>query len=441
MLNFFGVRHGKGPCDACAGRVKQQIVSLVKTETVIINTARDFYEACKEHLETCNTEGCVHFIQTFEFTLKIPNRPNTSKWTSVPDTRKIHSITNVPKKQVINIKKFLCCCNGCIHGDGPCTNEVCPDIWQSFDLQKSIFVPTNMHSWEVCLTCKIQPLSSNNNYWADQIEELSKITSFDVLKHHINANVLPPFTYEKDINMYENDRNHLDFVALHYLPSDAPDSFAPISIIGDGNCFCRAVSYALFRTQNKYHEIRTRIVYESVKNMDKYLDTQYAQQGANHLYTRGTLIDQYAMYSDNYRPQEPLDVKKIYMKEVLDICKDGAFMGVWQLFQLANVLNCPIRSVYPNGGNANIRLDLNRIMWCIDSNANNRDPFVLMWTPMQVGNGRPCHFVPLLKVVRHFSVIHKIKYVNFSKCKSLHSKAITLITCNLKSYVVYFQKH
>ena len=59
--------------------------------------------------------------------------------------------------------------------------------------------------------------------------------------------------------------------------------------------FCRAVSYALFRTQNKYHEIRTRIVYESVKNTNKYLDTQYAQQGANHLYTRGTLIDQYAM--------------------------------------------------------------------------------------------------------------------------------------------------
>ena len=75
MLNFFAVRHGKGPCDACAGRVKQQTVSVVKTETVIIKTARDFYEACKEHLETHNTEGCVHFIQTFEFTPKFPIGP------------------------------------------------------------------------------------------------------------------------------------------------------------------------------------------------------------------------------------------------------------------------------------------------------------------------------------------------------------------------------
>ena len=93
----------------------------------------------------------------------------------------------------------------------------------------------------------------------------------------MHSNVLPSFMYEKDIIMSEDDRNNLDFVALHYLPSDAPDSFAPISVIGDGNCFYRVVSYALFRTQNCYHKIRTRIVYESVKTMYKYLDTNYAQ--------------------------------------------------------------------------------------------------------------------------------------------------------------------
>ena len=75
MLNL----NGKGPCDSCTGWVKQQIVSLVKTEAVTINSARDFFDACKEHLETRHTEGCVYFIQTFEFTSKIANRPNTSK--------------------------------------------------------------------------------------------------------------------------------------------------------------------------------------------------------------------------------------------------------------------------------------------------------------------------------------------------------------------------
>ena len=37
--NFFGVRHGKGPCDACAGRVKTQLTNLVKTKTC--------YKQCK----------------------------------------------------------------------------------------------------------------------------------------------------------------------------------------------------------------------------------------------------------------------------------------------------------------------------------------------------------------------------------------------------------
>ena len=134
--------------------------------------------------------------------------------------------------------------------------------------------------------------------------------------------------------------------------------------------------------------------------MAHYLDNNYVQQGANHLYRWGTLIQQYAMYSDNYRPQETLNVDNIYMQEVLDICKNGAYMGVWQLFQVANVIEYPVTSVYPEGGNANIRRDLNRTMKCINQANNDRDPFVIMWTSMQIGNGRPCHFVPLLKVVR-----------------------------------------
>ena len=113
----------------------------------------------KEHLETRHTKGCVHFLQTFEFTNKIANRPNTKKWTSVPDTRKIHSITNVPKKGVINIRNFLCCCNGCIHGDGPCTNEVCPDRWCELMICKKGSLCPQRCGYGMCvLTHKIIPL-------------------------------------------------------------------------------------------------------------------------------------------------------------------------------------------------------------------------------------------------------------------------------------------
>ena len=39
IRNFFGVRHGKGPCDACAGQVKNKIATLVKTGECVINSA------------------------------------------------------------------------------------------------------------------------------------------------------------------------------------------------------------------------------------------------------------------------------------------------------------------------------------------------------------------------------------------------------------------
>ena len=70
---------------------------------------------------------------------------------------------------------------------------------------------------------------------------------------------------------------------------------------------------------------------------------------------------------------------------------------------MANVIGCPIQSVYPDGGNKNIRLDLNWTMWCINNAQNSGNVLKIMWTPMQVGNGRlPVYFVPLLKVVRTY---------------------------------------
>ena len=50
--NSFGVRHGKGPCDACAGRIKGRLATIVKTEEWIMNSPTTCFEACKEKFET-----------------------------------------------------------------------------------------------------------------------------------------------------------------------------------------------------------------------------------------------------------------------------------------------------------------------------------------------------------------------------------------------------
>ena len=149
MLNLFGVRHGKRPCNACAGRVKQTVLNLVKTETLVINSAIDFYNACKDHLETMITEGpYTHYLHTFEFTNHLNSRPNTSKWMTVPDTHKIHSVANVVGTSQINIKNFLCCCGGCIHGGMECQNQICPQPWKGFDLRlKKMPLPISQTRW------------------------------------------------------------------------------------------------------------------------------------------------------------------------------------------------------------------------------------------------------------------------------------------------------
>ena len=73
--------------------------------------------------------------------------------------------------------------------------------------------------------------------------------------------------------------------------------------------------------QTAHAEIRTQIVYEGVLNKDLYLNNEYLSEGATNFCSRGTLCDQYTMYSDNYNPNTPLNVEAIYMCELLDICK------------------------------------------------------------------------------------------------------------------------
>ena len=70
--------------------------------------------------------------------------------------------------------------------------------------------------------------------------------------------------------MTEAAKANLDFVALHYLPHDAPDSYALYQIVGDGNCYPRSVSFLVFGTQDRHIEIHVCLVYETVQNKDIY---------------------------------------------------------------------------------------------------------------------------------------------------------------------------
>ena len=173
---------------------------------------------------------------------------------------------------------------------------------------------------------------------------MSALTTYDQLVQYVNNHPLPEFTDEPNDAIAQEEINNLDMVALHHIPHDAPHRVAPISVEGDGNCFPRTVSYLLYKTERRYMEIRVRIVYEAIKNLQSYLDHNYISVGAVNFYDHGTLPEQYALYSDNFIPNTgiPVDVLDLYRQEVMDINKDGAYMGIWQIFHASNVLKCPI---------------------------------------------------------------------------------------------------
>ena len=226
---------------------------------------------------------------------------------------------------------------------------------------------------------------------------------------YVKKNPLPFFDCHIDLKLSECDRENIDPVALHYVPADAPQGLTPCKIVGDGNCFPRTLSYICFRNEGMDDEFCVRLEYEALLNGNHYLSNHYLSKGSNIVYRRGEPCKQIAMYSQAYNPAEQLDVIAIYKKEVLSISRNGEYCGLWQIAQAVNVLCRPIVSVYPMELHEGMRLEFNRTFFCIDNKYNDRDPVVVMWTPMQVSkNSYPIHFVPLLKAV---SSIDKYAYV------------------------------
>ena len=155
---------------------------------------------------------------------------------------------------------------------------------------------------------KITEVDSEHFEWASVLNILSSKQTFTDLQNYVQSNPLPPFVCGLHTQMTEAAKLNLDYVALHYLPHDAPDSYAPYKIVGDGNCYPRSVSYLVFGTQERHAEICVQLIYEAVKNKNIYLDNNYLCMGANHEYHGGMLVEQFAQYSDNWTPPANLNV-------------------------------------------------------------------------------------------------------------------------------------
>ena len=94
----------------------------------------------------------------------------------------------------------------------------------------------------------------------------------------------------------------------------------------------------------KPQDIRLLIIQELVLHKSYYLDEQNLKRGYDLPCKDNELIKAFAQYSDHFIPGQKLNAKakkQLYEREVMDLCRDKSYMGIWQMFALATVLKMP----------------------------------------------------------------------------------------------------
>ena len=191
------------------------------------------------------------------------------------------------------------------------------------------------------------------------LDKLQKARSYDKIVQLVHDNVLTPIELNKKYQQSSDDKT--DPVAMHFFPNDHPPNVVPTQTLGDGNCFPRALSNALFGTQNRHVKIRVRLVFEAVLNEQFYLSNEYLSLGVqgrlparpNLRAPSTTVVSRYCMYSgDDYVTGYRMSVEEmrgVYRCDIVRIGRKGGFMGIWQFHQAAEISKNPICGVYPDG--------------------------------------------------------------------------------------------
>ena len=162
-------------------------------------------------------------MMTIHFTPKIVKRPNTKKWKGVHATREhMHSIMNAGKKLQVNVRDVMCMCSGCLHGESECKQPNYVDRWRGFDMDKFKCIEADLCLWKSIRIRKT--VGAHDDYaWEEVRDILAAMTNFDDVVAYIQRNPLPFFDFHINEFLLEDDRDHIDLVALHYKPEDAPE--------------------------------------------------------------------------------------------------------------------------------------------------------------------------------------------------------------------------
>ena len=181
------------------------------------------------------------------------------------------------------------------------------------------------------------------------LESCSSFTSLESMAVGISTR-LPSLLPRKSVP-FKVETELIDARATASIPSDAPKNVDAIKTTPDGNCFCRAVSRAMWGDEGRHLEVRTRIIVEGVVNKKKYLNHTFLAIGTDN--ASDDLPQKFAQYSDFYRSGQrmtPNTIDYMYSREIHQATKVTTYMGLWQFAQASSALGVPFLSIYPEGG-------------------------------------------------------------------------------------------
>ena len=382
---YFGARHGKGPADGAVGRVKAAATRAVKARQVLIWSAREFYDFCKQKLNR-NTAGT--FIQNF-FYIENINRDVPIVAVTTKSSSTWHSVRSFGIPLVVEAREIGCVCESCVLGDGhACPNQAYCQPWKAINLRtgkplldenfKNLQWPLPLPSdrsdrFDRFVDCSNSLVDSSTDIfnesseWDPVLHVLERFTTYSDLENYIESlpkKLLKPLKCA--ISKFKPLKHSIDNVAKMSLPHDSPCNYIPVFTVGDGNCFPRSLSCACFGDDSRHVLLRAKIVVEGVYNKQRYLDNSYLSMGLNSLQNESSFTEQYALFSGQYAHGNIDEIIEcVYEKEMLEMSHKDTHMGMWQIWASTNVTGRPIMSIFPDRGSAAFRSDFKSVMCTI----------------------------------------------------------------------------
>ena len=224
------------------------------------------------------------------------------------------------------------------NSDSNANNNAIDNVSESVTVDIEEIALVKKHRSKVSNKCKRQSHVKWDTIFADiQIQR-----NYDELENYVMS--LDDCKFEKLFRLIVPACRHftVDKVALHSMPPDCPKDLEPIYTTGDGNCLPRVLSTALYGFEDNYNILHQRILIENVQNKNYYLDNNYLSKGTTRIHSCGTFSQQYTLFSGQFF--HPVGgniddiVELVYKKEMLSVCNDKSFMGMWQLWAACNII-------------------------------------------------------------------------------------------------------